>query len=278
VPVLTSSGKKGFAAVITDPSRTVLAFDYDGVLSPIIADPERAVAHPPAIAVLRRLAGTVGTVAVITGRPAEVVAQLGRLRDYPEFADIVVFGHYGRERWDPRTDEVAAPPPSPGVASVRAEVPAILAGLGLAEVVWVEDKGSAVAVHTRRAPDPTAAFDTLLAPLSALATEQGLVVEPGRLVLELRPAGSDKGSALRSVVEERGATSVVYAGDDLGDLSAFAAVDAMREEGIPGLKVCSGSAEAVEVARRADLVVDGPAGIAGFLEALADQLSRANSG
>lgn len=270
--MLTSLGDQGLAAIVAEPFRAVLAFDYDGVLSPIVADPEQAVAHPPAIAALRRIAPRMGTLAVITGRPAEVVVRLGRLRDYPELRGLLVFGHYGRERWDPDTDEVVAPPLGPGVEAVRAELPTVLAELGLAGDVWVEDKGSAVAVHTRRAPDPAGAFAALREPLDALAGRHGLVVEPGRLVLELRPAGSDKGSALRTLVAERDATSVGYAGDDLGDLSAFAAVDAMREEGIPGLKVCSGSTEAVEVARRADLVVDGPAGIAAFLDDLADRL------
>lgn len=265
-------GDKGLAAVLADPDRAVLAFDYDGVLAPIVADPEHAVAHPAAIAGLRRLAARVGTLAVITGRPADVVVRLGRLREYRELSTLVVFGHYGRERWDPRTDEVVAPPLGPGVDAVRRELPDVLAEHDLTADVYVEDKGSAVAVHTRRAADPAGALALLRKPLTALAVRHGLVVEPGRLVIELRSDGSDKGTALRGLVVERGGTSALYAGDDLGDLSAFAAIDAMREEGIAGFKICSGSAEVVEVARRADVVVDGPAGIAALLEGLADRL------
>ena len=66
------------------------------------------------------------------------------------------------------------------------------------EGTWVEDKGRAVAVHMRRAADPQARARRCSAgPLRELAEETGLVVEPGRLVLELRPAGADKGAALR---------------------------------------------------------------------------------
>jgi trehalose 6-phosphate phosphatase len=36
--------------------------------------------------------------------------------------------------------------------------------------------------------------------------------------------------------------------------------------------VASGSTEVAEIARRADLVVDGPAGVADLLDALADEL------
>ena len=63
---------------------------------------------------------------------------------------------------------------------------------------------------------------------------------------------------------------MLFIGDDLGDLPAFAAVEALRDEGVPGLTVCSGSEEVPEVRRRADLVVDGPAGVVRLLAALAD--------
>jgi trehalose 6-phosphate phosphatase len=49
-------------------------------------------------------------------------------------------------------------------------------------------------------------------------------------------------------------------------------VEALRRDGVPGLTVASGSAEVAEVARRADLVVAGPEGVAALLEALADEL------
>ncbi|MGC5412209.1 trehalose-phosphatase, partial [Streptomyces sp. DT225] len=129
---------------------------------------------------------------------------------------------------------------------------------------WTEDKGRALAVHTRRAADPQAAFDALRGPLGELAALHGLIVEPGRLVLELRPPGMDKGVALTEYVREIGATSVLYAGDDLGDLAAFAAVEKLRTDEadpVPGLLVCSGSAEVPELADRADLALPGPAAV-----------------
>ncbi len=65
----------------------------------------------------------------------------------------------------------------------------------------------------------------------------------------------------------------MYCGDDLGDKPAFEAVRDLRTAGTPGLLVCSGSAEVPELAAAADLVVDGPAGVAALLAALADALA-----
>ena len=59
---------------------------------------------------------------------------------------------------------------------------------------------------------------------------------------------------------------MVFIGDDLGDLAAFDAVDELRADGVPGLLVCSGSTEETALAERADLVVDGPAGVVALLE------------
>jgi trehalose 6-phosphate phosphatase len=168
---------------------------------------------------------------------------------------------------------VVAPPPHPGVAAARTELPQLLHRLG-ADTAWVEDKGGAVAVHTRRCEDPQGTFERLIGPLAALADRVDLLLEPGRLVLELRPAGTDKGTTLRAYAAELDAGAVAYTGDDLGDLPAFAAVDALRAEGVPGLTVASGSVEVAEIARRADLVVDGPAGVADLLDAIADELTR----
>lgn len=83
----------------------------------------------------------------------------------------------------------------------------------------------------------------------------------------------DKGVALLTHVREVSATSVLYAGDDLGDLPAFSAVDELRTTGTPGLLVGSGSDEVTELRKRADLVVDGPGGVVSLLRALAERLT-----
>jgi trehalose 6-phosphate phosphatase len=270
---VTSAGRDGLDALLSDPARAVIALDFDGTLAPIVPDPEQARAHPGAVRALAALAPQVASVAVITGRPAGVAVRHGGFAGIPGLEHLVVLGHYGAERWDAVTGTVHAPAPHPGVAAVRAELPGVLESVGAWRGTWIEEKGRAVAVHTRRAADPQAAFEALRAPLSDLAARHGLIVEPGRLVLELRPPGMDKGAALSAYVREVGATSVLYAGDDLGDLPAFAAVDELRKDGVPGLLVCSGSSEVTELAERADVVVDGPEGVVGLLSGLAGAIS-----
>ena len=269
---VTSAGRDALAAILDRPGRTVIALDFDGTLAPIVPDPEQARAHPDAVAALAALAPKVASVAVVTGRPASVAVRHGGFADVPGLEHLVVLGHYGAERWDAATGTVSAPAPHPGVAAVRAELPGLLDGLGARDGAWIEEKGRAVAVHTRRATDPQAAFEALRTPLTDLATRHGLIVEPGRLVLELRPPGMDKGVALRDHLAETAAESVLYAGDDLGDLPAFATVEKLRAEGTPGLLVCSGSTEVTEVSERADLVVDGPAGVVRLLAAIAEHV------
>jgi trehalose 6-phosphate phosphatase len=263
----TDTGRAGLAALLADPGAALLGLDFDGTLAPIVPDPDAARGHPDVPDVLTRLAAAGVRVAVVTGRPAGTAVEYAGIADVP---GLVVLGHYGLERWEGGT--LTAPEDLSAVAEARRRLPDVLAAAGAPEGTYVEDKGAAVAVHTRRTADPSAAFALLRDPLTELADEVGLVVEPGRFVHELRPAGGDKGDALRTLVHQRSPSVVGFVGDDLGDLAAFDAVDRLRAEGTPGLLVCSGSTEVTALADRADLVVDGPDGVVALLGALADAL------
>jgi trehalose 6-phosphate phosphatase len=184
---------------------------------------------------------------------------------------MVVLGQYGVERWNAADDQYVIPPDPPQISRVERELPALLDSLGLADA-RIEDKGRAIAVHTRSLPDPHAAFTTLTEPLDELAARHELVVEQGKNVWEIRAPGTDKGAALRSIVEETGARLVVFAGDDLGDLAAFRAVRDMAAAGVTGLLVCSASNEEGALAELSDVIVDGPAGLAAWLTELAERL------
>lgn len=273
VPV-TEQGRVGLAAILAHPERAVIALDFDGTLADIVPDPDRARARAGTVEALAALAPHVRSVAVITGRPAGVAVRFGGFAGVPGLGHLVVLGHYGAERWDAVTSAMHAPEPHPGVAAARAELPGVLDRAGAWQGTWTEEKGQAVAVHTRRAADPQAAFDALLAPLTDLAHRHGLIVEPGRMVLELRPPGIDKGKALAEHLSEVGAGSVLYAGDDLGDLAAYATVEKGRPA-LPGVLVASGT-EVTELAGRADLPLPGgPAEVVALLAALAEALTTA---
>jgi trehalose 6-phosphate phosphatase len=82
------------------------------------------------------------------------------------------------------------------------------------------------------------------------------------------PIDADKGTAVRSLAD--GAAAVLYAGDDVGDLPAFAALAELRAAGITTASVAVGGSELPdEVAAAVDLVLDAPADLVGLLGALA---------
>jgi len=269
----TEAGRAGLAALLGAPERALVALDFDGTLAPIVDDPARARALPEAVAALAALSPLVGTLAVITGRPALVAVQYGSLGQVP---GVVVLGHYGRQRWC--DGELSSPPPPAGLAVARERLPGVLAAARAPEGTWVEDKADALAVHTRRTAEPEAALGLVSGPLAELAAATGLTAEPGRLVIELRPPGADKGMALAGLAARRAPSAILFCGDDLGDRPAFAALRRLRSAGTPGLAVCSGSSEVSELADEADLVVDGPHGVAALLAALAAAITSAIAG
>jgi trehalose 6-phosphate phosphatase len=128
---------------------------------------------------------------VITGRPAQIAV------DYASLADVdrlVVLGHYGLERWE--GGRVTAPCGRPRTSRRRGP------GCLRCSPSWAwrtptsRTKGGRSLCMCRRAADPLAAFDLVAPRLRALADELGLAVEPGRMVVELRPAGGDKGAVM----------------------------------------------------------------------------------
>ncbi|HYI54233.1 MAG TPA: trehalose-phosphatase [Microlunatus sp.] len=269
---VSDAGVDAMRAVMERPEKTMLALDFDGTLAPIIDDPEHAHADPAAVAALSRLGSMLGAVVVITGRPVRTAVRLGDFRAAEGLRSMTVLGQYGVERWDADGDRFDLPPTPEGIVHLQEELPGLLAGLGL-EGARIEDKGRAIGIHTRELSDPGAAFDQLAEPLRALAERYELKLEPGKNVWEIRAQGIDKGDALRAIVAETGVDTIIFAGDDLGDLPAFRAVERFRGEGIPGLLVCSASHEEDALTELADLVVDGPTGVAEWLDRLADSLA-----
>jgi trehalose 6-phosphate phosphatase len=260
------------SAVVADPAGTLLALDFDGTLSHIVDDPTIAFAHPDSIEALSRLGTVLGQIAIITGRPVRQALELGGFVDRPGFERLLIYGQYGAEKWDAAHVSTIEPERPAAISELAGRLPAWLAERGAA-AARLEDKGLAIAIHTRGL-DPQAISD-LADPVTELADELGLAVEPGRQVIELRSPGHDKGDALREVVAAMGARQVIFAGDDLGDLPAFDAVEELRTSGVDGLLICSASTEQDALVARSDLVLDGPDAVAAWLTELADELAPA---
>lgn len=270
----TPEGTAGLAALLTDPTHAVVALDFDGTLAPIVERPEDSRPAPGALAALAQIAAEVAAVVVITGRSAATAVVLGGFDRAVGLDRLVILGQYGAERWEAATGEMTSAEQPPGLEQARTALATLLLGPHVPAGVELEDKGVALGVHLRRTDDPAAAFAALRRPLEDLAARTGLVVEPGRMVLELRAPGSDKGGALRDFVHEQGGRSVLFAGDDLGDLAAYAAVRELRSEGLSGVTVCAASDEVSQLQDEADLVVDGPAGVVALLSSLARMIKK----
>lgn len=268
---LVEDADQRISSVVDCGGPLLLCLDYDGVLAPIVPDPAQAAIHHRAADVLRAAAPRIQDIAIVTGRPARQAVGLGRLdelaADLAEHGcSLQVRGQYGAQRWTP-AEGVVSPPPPAGLSGLGAELPGLLASAGATTAI-VEDKGLALAVHTRTMDDPSEALERIGEVLLPAAKRWGLVAEPGRFVLELRAPGHDKGGAIRELVAELEPAAVVYIGDDLGDIPAFEAVAALRREWLPGLLVCSASEEEQALLDLADLSVPGPDGVMDLIERL----------
>ena len=274
------AGRRAYDEVVAVADQLVVGLDFDGVLSPIVGDPTEARIHEDAAEVLLDLAETVRAVAVVTGRPARQALALGDLDEVGRAmadrgTELFIFGQYGNERWSSTQRRIVSPRPPAGLAAFERDLPALLRRAG-AEDAFVEEKGLAVAVHTRRMADPHDALERLTPPLRDLAERHGLVLEPGRNVVEVRGPGVDKGNAVETLAAEQSAGALLYAGDDLGDVVAFEAVARLRDRGMPTLLVAVASDEQPALVALADVVVPGPAGVLDLLRTLArDARARA---
>lgn len=270
----TLAGRSIDEQIWGDPGGVLLCVDFDGTLSPIVPRPEDARLSAGLDEVLPRLARGLGAVAVVTGRPVRTLLALSGADGWADPGDLVALGQYGMERWEARTGEFDVPPAPKAAREAVEDVRELIDRLGV-EGVQLEDKGRAVALHTRNAADPAGALEAFAPELSMIATRHHLLVEPGRNVIELRAASSTKGDGLWWLIERYDPRIVVMVGDDLGDLAAFEVVEEWQAAGKVGAKVASASAEQPDVADRADLVCDGPAGVAEWLRWIADGLPEA---
>jgi trehalose 6-phosphate phosphatase len=241
-------------------AEVAVCLDFDGTISPIVEDPAAARPLPGVVELLGPLADRYAAVALVSGRPATYLAS------HAAAPGVRYLGMYGLEEIVEGRVEVdrRLEAARPAVEAAKAELagdPAVAAS-----GAHLEDKRYAVAVHTRRVADPGRWAGPIGQAAGRVAARHHLEVVPGRMVWELRPqVHSDKGDAVRRVVTASGAAALVVAGDDLGDLPAFAVADELGG----GLRAAVRSAEAPPaLLDAADLVVDGPEGVRELLEHL----------
>jgi trehalose 6-phosphate phosphatase len=231
-------------------SRAGILCDFDGSLSAIVAHPDLAAATEGAREALADLVPVYRVVAVITGRRAEDVA--ARLA----VPGLRYEGLYGMEGAAPEL--------------LLALLPRVEAAAAAVPEAWVEDKGVSIAVHYRQAPDPPRSRVTLMGALEPVAAGAGMNLVEGKMVLELVPTDRPmKGGAVERVAGEAALEAALFAGDDVADLDAFAALDRLAATGLLTVKVAvRGDETPSALLGAADLEVDGPQGLVALLRDL----------
>ena len=234
--------------------RLLVALDFDGTLAPEVDDPEQARALPEArAAVLRLLAMPHTRVALVSGR---ALASLIQVADLPD--TVLLVGSHGIElRLDSPDDQVSLDTAEFTRVGVLGEVLGEVADSF--DQVWLEPKPAGFALHTRLATDHNSRIAHLVARSETAAELDNLTVRSGKNVLEFSVRSTTKGEAVEHLRKYTAATAVFYAGDDVTDEDAFAALGADDV----GLK--SGEGPTL-----ANFRVGGPIDVARTLNLLAD--------
>jgi trehalose 6-phosphate phosphatase len=203
---------------VLSPSETAFFFDFDGTLVELAPTPDGVVVQPEVIRLLgelRRL--TNGAVAIVSGRGIDSIDSFLGMPDLP------IAGLHGAERRDANGDTQRIGFHDERLLrmeQVLAEVVNVNPGMLL------EIKGAALALHYRNAPDRE--------PVARAATQRlvadypgAYVLQPGKMVYEIKPKDVDKGRALRAFLDEPPFTgrTPVFAGDDLTDEKGFQVVN-----------------------------------------------------
>jgi trehalose 6-phosphate phosphatase len=225
------------------PREAAIVLDVDGTLAPIVTRP--AEASVPATT-RERLAGLVeryGLVACLSGRPGEDAARVVGVEG------VRYVGEHGlelapeAEAWAERLADFAT----------------------TADWPHEEGKRLSLAFHYRTADD-IAEAQSVLRDVAERALAEGLRPRWGRRVLEIRPPiDCDKGTAVVRLLADSSLRRALYAGDDTTDLDAFRGLDGLEL----AVRIAVASDEGPdELGSAADLVVDGPEGLAAVLARL----------
>lgn len=236
------------------PARPALFLDLDGTLLEFASEPSGVAPTARLLELLGRLReATDGAVAVVSGRSIDDLDRLLRPHKLP------VAGVHGLQRRDGHGSAVAPPRLD---AELRAVRPSLNAFAERHPGTLVEDKGFSLALHYRQRPDLEDAVVRLIEDLRARLPER-LELLRGDKVIELKPAGYDKGAAIGAFMQEapfKGRTPV-FIGDDVTDEKGFCTVNDLG-----GVSVKVGGGRTAAKARLGDV-----AAVLRWLEELLDR-------
>lgn len=180
---------------------------------------------------------------------------------------IILSGQYGLEEYSDGQLVQIATPFDVGMVRARQDLQTLYDETIEEDGVDIEDKNRSHVLHFRNAKDPRSIANKMLDPMTEIANSHNLQIKSGKMVIEVRIPGYDKGNVLEQLVKKLGRTGVVYAGDDHGDIAAMLKVTELRERGSPqtGYSIASVAPETPkEILAAANFRVPGPRGVVRF--------------
>jgi trehalose 6-phosphate phosphatase len=245
-----------------EPRSAAVLTDIDGTLAPIVPTPDMSEVPEEIKGLLRRLSERFLLVAGISGRKSEEALDLIGLED------VVYFGNHGFEIL--RDGEVEMIPEALPYLEKVQELESLARDELAPQGAFVEEKGITASIHYRNAPPEVGEKCVEFARREG--ERLGLRITVGRGVVEARPPiRADKGTAVRTLIEEYSPERAMFLGDDTTDLDAFRELVKLREEGelqeILRIGVASDEGPP-EIETEADIVVDGVEGVTALLRQL----------
>jgi trehalose 6-phosphate phosphatase len=193
---------------------TALFLDFDGTLTELAPRPDAVRIAPDLVATLQTLRERLeGALAVVTGR------QLHEIDGFLRPLSPALAAEHGALLRFPDGHQQAAT-----ALDLREVVDAARALVALHPALLVEEKSVAVALHYRAAPAlGPLCLDTIERAVSAVP---GLQVLHGKCVVEVKPAGVDKGRAIAALMARApfSGRQPVFVGDDVTDEAGFSRV------------------------------------------------------
>jgi trehalose 6-phosphate phosphatase len=202
------------------PFSTDWAFflDIDGTLLEYAASPQEVRVDAELVGMLERLfASSGGAVALVSGRSVEDIDKLFAPLKFP------AAGQHGTERRAADGSIRQHAPPLEDLARAAGEIVRLTAAH--AGLVF-ENKGMTLALHYRLAPGLRALAEREMRAIAA-GLGEAFELQSGKFVVEIKPGGKDKGSAIAEFAAERpfAGRRPVFIGDDLTDEAGFAVVN-----------------------------------------------------
>lgn len=187
------------------------AFDFDGTLAPIVAQPDQV--RMPDMMRERILAlSRYAAVAILTGRG------MADMRRHLGFEPAYLVGNHGNEGlpgWEEKARHFIRL-----CAGWHAVLRSSLRTDGEDAGILIEDKRYSLSVHYRAVPDSAAAAARLLGLFKTLSPVPRVV--GGKRVYNLLPQdAADKGWAVEELMRISGAPAALYIGDDVTDEDVF---------------------------------------------------------